>query len=148
MDYDDVVQAALIGLWEAAQRWCPDVGVPFWVYARTRIHGSVVDELRRLSGRRGRVQAVSLNESVDGNMSRLEAVGEEEAGYAKLEDEQEADLVLELMGELPERLRLVLWLRHCEGLTLREIGEIMGVTEGRVCQLVYEAMNRMRRLAA
>jgi RNA polymerase sigma factor for flagellar operon FliA len=45
---------------------------------------------------------------------------------------------------LPERLRLVLALHYQEECSLREIGEVLGVTESRVCQLHAEAVHLIR----
>jgi RNA polymerase sigma factor for flagellar operon FliA len=49
------------------------------------------------------------------------------------------------MDQLPERLRNILHMCCDEGLTLREIGVRLGVTEARVCQLRKEAVARLRR---
>jgi RNA polymerase sigma factor FliA len=45
---------------------------------------------------------------------------------------------------LPERLQQVLSLYYGEELSLREIGQVLGVTESRVCQLHAEATKRLR----
>jgi len=45
---------------------------------------------------------------------------------------------------LPERERVVIGLYYYEGLTLREIGEVLGVTESRVSQLHTKAVLRLR----
>ena len=45
---------------------------------------------------------------------------------------------------LPERERLVMALYYDEELNLREIGEIMGVSESRVCQIHGQALIRLR----
>jgi len=45
---------------------------------------------------------------------------------------------------LPERERIVIGLYYYEGLTLKEIGEILGVTESRVSQLHTKAVLRLR----
>lgn len=45
---------------------------------------------------------------------------------------------------LPERLQLVMGLYYQEDCSLREIGEVLGVTESRVCQLHSEAIHRIR----
>jgi len=46
--------------------------------------------------------------------------------------------------ELPERERLVVTLYYHEELTLREIGEMLGLTEGRICQIHAQAVARLR----
>ena len=50
----------------------------------------------------------------------------------------------ESIAHLPEREKLVITLYYYEELTLREIGEVLGVTESRVCQLHSEAMHLIR----
>jgi RNA polymerase sigma factor for flagellar operon FliA len=50
----------------------------------------------------------------------------------------------EALEALPPRLRQVIELYYGSEMTLREIGEVLGVTESRVCQLQGEALNRMR----
>jgi RNA polymerase sigma factor FliA len=48
------------------------------------------------------------------------------------------------MGALPERLRDILTMHFGQDLTLREIGNIIGVTEARVCQLVGTAVKALK----
>ena len=50
----------------------------------------------------------------------------------------------EAIGELPERTQMVLALYYQEECTQAEIGEILSVTESRVCQLLGEAAARLR----
>ena len=52
-------------------------------------------------------------------------------------------LAQEIKG-LPERERLVMALYYDEELNLREIGEILGVSESRVCQIHGQALIRLR----
>lgn len=54
------------------------------------------------------------------------------------------DAVARAFEELPERLQLVLGLHYQEDCSLREIGEILGVTESRVCQLHAQAVHIIR----
>ena len=49
-----------------------------------------------------------------------------------------------LVEALPERERLVIALYYYESLTLREIGEVLGVTESRVSQLHTKAVLGLR----
>ncbi len=50
------------------------------------------------------------------------------------------------LGQLPERLQSLLNLYYEQDYTLREIGELLGITESRVCQLHAEAILRLRAL--
>ncbi len=54
------------------------------------------------------------------------------------------DLIGKRMAELPEKEQLVLVLYYYEELTLKEIGEILDVTESRVCQIHTKAILRLK----
>jgi RNA polymerase sigma factor for flagellar operon FliA len=54
------------------------------------------------------------------------------------------DRIAESIAKLPEREKLVIALYYYENLTLREIGEVLGVTESRVSQLHTKAVLRLR----
>jgi len=57
---------------------------------------------------------------------------------------EQRDRVAEAIARLPEREKLVVALYYYENLTLREIGEVLGVTESRVSQLHTKAVLRLR----
>lgn len=50
----------------------------------------------------------------------------------------------EAISNLPERERLVMAMYYDEELNLREIGEVLGVSESRVCQIHGQALIRLR----
>ncbi|MCB1671553.1 MAG: RNA polymerase sigma factor FliA [Gammaproteobacteria bacterium] len=50
----------------------------------------------------------------------------------------------ELIGQLPEQEKLVVALYYDYGLNLREIGEVLDVSESRACQVHSQAMSRLR----
>jgi len=54
------------------------------------------------------------------------------------------ELISARMAELPEKEQLVLVLYYYEELTLKEIGEILDVTESRVCQIHTKAILRLK----
>ena len=65
------------------------------------------------------------------------------------EAEETRQLLAETINRMPERERLVLTLYYYEALTLAEIGEVLRVTESRVCQIHTKAVLQLRsRLAA
>ena len=49
------------------------------------------------------------------------------------------------INSLSEREKIVVTLYYFEGLTLAEIGEILGVTESRVCQIHTKAVGGLQR---
>jgi len=52
------------------------------------------------------------------------------------------------INSLTEREKIVVTLYYFEGLTLAEIGEILGVTESRVCQIHTKAVGQLRNTLA
>jgi len=61
-----------------------------------------------------------------------------------LEDESLHRMLVEGIESLPEREKLMMALYYEKDLNLREIGDVMGVTESRVCQLHSQAVIRLR----
>jgi RNA polymerase sigma factor for flagellar operon FliA len=68
---------------------------------------------------------------------------------AAYEVEEMRQILADAINRLPEREKTVLTLYYYEGLTLAEIGSILGVTESRVCQIHTKSVIQLRaRLAA
>jgi RNA polymerase sigma factor for flagellar operon FliA len=91
-----------------------------------------------------------LGEISDAGFARLELSTAMEPASAEPSPETAASRsemvsgVANAIDELPERLRLVLSLHYQDECSLREIGEVLGVTESRVCQLHAEAVHLIR----
>ena len=190
---EDLVQAGVVGLLEAARNYDATQGASFATYAGIRIRGAMLDEIRRSDwtprsvhrkvrmvaeavhrieheqgrdARDGEVAEaldISLDEyyhilqdastarifsyedvSVDGDLPRSSADGSGWDPFANLQTDDFKRALAEAIGELPERERLVVSLYYDEELNLREIGEVLGVTESRVCQIHGRAMVRLR----
>lgn len=62
----------------------------------------------------------------------------------RLEEEELRRSLSEAVDRLPERERLVIALYYYEGLTLKEIGQVLGVSESRVSQLHTKSLLRLR----
>lgn len=61
-----------------------------------------------------------------------------------VESKDLVDRLASAVETLPERERTVITLYYHEELTLREIGEILGLSEGRICQIFGQAVGRLR----
>jgi len=55
-----------------------------------------------------------------------------------------ADRIAAAVEQMPERLQLILGLYYQEDCSFREVGEVLDVTEARICQLHAEAIHRIR----
>ncbi|MBI3525180.1 MAG: RNA polymerase sigma factor FliA [Betaproteobacteria bacterium] len=63
---------------------------------------------------------------------------------AMLLDRDMREVLVRAIEDLPEREKIMMALYYDEELNLREIGEVLGVTESRVCQLHTQAIARLR----
>jgi RNA polymerase sigma factor for flagellar operon FliA len=103
----------------------------------TRISNSSVialDELWTVSDASG--DQVSLLDTIQ-DPNAIDPAQEVDASEMK-------DRLADSIGRLPEREKLVVALYYYENLTLREIGEVLGVTESRVSQLHTKAVLRLK----
>jgi RNA polymerase sigma factor for flagellar operon FliA len=61
-----------------------------------------------------------------------------------VEHEQFMGALTEAVADLPERDQLLMNLYYVEELNLKEIGEVLGVTESRVSQLLTAVVKKLR----
>jgi RNA polymerase sigma factor for flagellar operon FliA len=61
-----------------------------------------------------------------------------------VEHEQFMGVLTDAIGDLPERDQLLMNLYYVEELNLKEIGEVLGVTESRVSQLLTAVVKKLR----
>jgi RNA polymerase sigma factor for flagellar operon FliA len=110
------------------------------------------DELNHIYTQLSTVSLVALDElmSVEGErgdrLSLVETL--EDTKTAGPVDAVEAEEMKSILGNainrLPEREKIVVTLYYYEGLTLAEIGQVLGVTESRVCQMHTKAVLGLR----
>ena len=67
-----------------------------------------------------------------------------EGPVAAFEVEEMKQILASAINRLGDREKVVLTLYYYEGLTLNEIGEVLGVTESRVCQIHTKAVLQLR----
>lgn len=113
--------------------------------------GISVKDLQDLFARLSYASVVSFEELwVGGDREdRQNAIGSiqdesAEDPVAMFESVEVKDILAGAIDRLPEREKLVITLYYYEGLTLKEIGQVLGVTESRVSQLHTKAVLRLR----
>lgn len=190
---DDLIQAGMIGLLDAARQYDPTQGASFETYATIRVRGSMIDELRRndwapksvhkkqrdvaaaikiveaRTGRDARDTEVAeemgmdlddyfqiLQDTNSARLFSLDVVDANEESFINtisddggspldgLTDERFRDSLGEAITRLPERERMVLSMYYDNELNLREIGEVLEVSESRISQILSQAHGRLR----
>jgi RNA polymerase sigma factor for flagellar operon FliA len=93
-----------------------------------------LDELLNVGGERG--DKLSLVDTLEDTKA--------EDPVAAFESEETKYLLARAINLLPEREKIVVTLYYYEGLTLAEIGQVLGVTESRICQMHTKAVLQLR----
>ncbi len=114
--------------------------------------GISVDELNHIYTQLSTVSLVALDElmAVDGGQGdKLSLVDTLEdtktvSPMDAFESVEMKDILTEAVNKLPEREKVVVTLYYYEGLTLAEIGQVLGVTESRICQMHTKAVLALR----
>jgi RNA polymerase sigma factor for flagellar operon FliA len=95
-----------------------------------------------------RSYVVSLDDVLaleDGDLQREGTIEDDGPNALEImERNEETEAVVAALKKLPERERILLSLYYYEGLTLREIGKVLGVTESRVSQLHGRALSLLK----
>jgi RNA polymerase sigma factor FliA len=196
---DDFISCGLEALITAIDRYDPQKGATLEQFAWTRIHGAILDELRRqdwaprsvrrwerdietarrtFSGVHGRPptreeladsMGISVTELRDreqriatSDLTSLNSIvpGEEDSGVERVDTLTTDDMTTDpehatslgdakdrfrrAFGRLPARQREIAVLLYVNELTLREIGEVLGVSESRVSQIHTELKRSLR----
>jgi len=189
---DDLIQAGMVGLLEAAGNFNSGMGASFETFAGIRIRGAMIDEIRRSDWTPRSVHrkfravttairkiendtgedardvevaqelGIELSEYhqilIDSSSARIYSINalEEESPETAIPDtsgqtpdealsnrEYERQLI-ENIKSLPEKEQLVMSLYYDDELNFREIGDILEVTESRICQLHGQALLRIK----
>ncbi len=109
-----------------------------------------VDSLRDHLGEIANLGFVALDELLNPSERESGSMGEMIADPSAIdpsgsfEKEETRYLLADSINRLPDRERLVLTLYYYEGLTLAEIGDVLSVTESRICQIHTKAVMSLR----
>lgn len=114
--------------------------------------GVPVDSLRKIFSQVSFVNVVALDEllHVGGERGDKTTLGDSLADpraddpVSLFEGEETRYILADSVAALPDREKIVVTLYYYEGLTLNEIGQVLGVTESRACQLHTKAVLQLR----
>ncbi len=154
-DREDLIAWGVFGLVQAARRYRGDMGAPFGAYAARRVRGQVLDALRERdpltrSERRAFREAQKVSEDLpqpytEISLDRLAELGEPDARReaAPRSDPRWPAVASELQQLTPVERRVVV-LAYARGMTLREIGIRVGLSESGVCRVRARALKKLR----
>lgn len=111
--------------------------------------GVTIDHLGEIIASSGQAAMLSLEELMlagedytsDSGLGICADLGCDPFRAAELEERK--SMLARAIGDLPEREKLVISLYYKEGLTLKEIAQVLSVTESRACQLHSKAVIRL-----
>jgi RNA polymerase sigma factor for flagellar operon FliA len=114
--------------------------------------GIGLDDLHQIFSQVSYVNVVALDEllSVGGEkgdkLSLVDTLEDTKAEdpVTAFEAEETKFMLARAINQLPEREKIVVTLYYYEGLTLAEIGRVLGVTESRICQMHTKAVLQLR----
>lgn len=190
---DDLMQAGLMALLEAAKNYDDTKGASFETYAGIRIKGAIIDEIRRedwlprSSHKNSKlldkikeytannqdkkfdineickylnISKEEYNKLLNSTKSNLKVYNFDDIGVSEdsiLNNYQEKDIfstiehtklkqaIASNINKLPIKERMVLTLYYENELSLKQIGEILSVTESRACQIHSKAMSHLEK---
>ena len=157
---DDLVAAGSFGLLDALRRQAPaERGAEFGWYARVRIRGAILDELRSQDwlSRRARRRFASEERTTGAAVVGIEDLPEERRGFAEegamtpemlVAARSDANALVKAVEKLPVRERNIITQHYFDGVQLRTIAKDLGVSEPRVSQLHARAVARLKELLA
>ena len=196
VDVDDLAGMGIFGLFDAVDRFDPNMGVKFKTYAMNRIRGSILDELRSLDWvpRLVRIKANKINKACDalhrelgreptyfemaqqlemsfdeynamiegGAATAMISLSEEWTDNEDNHGNRKIDLLADdgrhgrpthemqlkdirdvIAGQLSEKERLIVTLYYYEGLSMKEIANVLSLTESRICQIHGKVIKRL-----
>lgn len=116
-----------------------------WVMQEMGIDEEEYYEVQELASRGYITSLDDTTPLEDGDVSVEAALADDrETASERLDYESEKQQLVEALKELPERERQMLSLYYYEGLTLKEIGNVLGVSESRVSQIHGKGLSMLR----
>src|SRR5687767_2421970 len=153
---EELIAAGVVGLVQAAQRYREGTQATFGAYAARRVRGQVRDALpeRDPLTRSARREYRAAREAdpelpapaVEVSLDRYMAHGAEPPNVAQCREKRDErwERVARELRSLPRLERQVLVLSYGRGMTLKEVGAKVGLSESGVCRARSRALTRLR----
>ena len=107
--------------------------------------GISLDEFHAIMRDSASTRLFSLDqEDEDGNSQVANLVSDEKEPLTALQKEGFKQALVKTISELPEREQMEMSLYYNEELNLKEIGQVLDISESRVCQIHGQALSRVR----
>jgi len=130
-DAEDIAQEVLARVWEQRASWMPTTTVR--AYLLGSIRNRVIDFRRQLNSRARRDAQAALPAQTLSTADNA------------VIDAEESAILRRAIGELPERWREVIDLRYGQGVTFREIGAVLHISEDAAKKVAQRAVGELRR---
>jgi RNA polymerase sigma factor for flagellar operon FliA len=156
---DDLIPAGTYGLIDSLRKNGNDRGPTFEWYARVRIRGAILDELRAQDWLTRRARSRVTAQADDGRAPLSGIVSMDDLSEASrnalcdestpspleaAEESAERAVLARAIDQLLHRERLIVTLHYFQGVQLKAIAAQLGVSEPRVSQLHSRAMAKLR----
>jgi len=143
-DARDITQDAFVKAYDNIQRFRLESSFYTWIYRIAM--NRAIDHLRR----RKRDGTTEFDDQIAQRDERggIDEVHHGDSPSRTLERKRLYDRIMSAMQELPEDQRQVVLLRELEGLSYKEIAEVMEVPEGTVMSRLYYARKKLQKALA
>lgn len=148
-DVSDVVQETFLDVHQGISQFRGNTEAQFLAWLRQILVGILANQVRRYFGTKRR--DVRLERELQDDLDRSsvylgsQLIASQSSPSAQASRREQAVLLADAIGELPEDYREVIILRQLEGLSFPQVAHRMGRTEDSVKNLWARALTRLRR---
>lgn len=143
-EYDDLYQAARLGIVSASRTFKPELGFEFITYAWNCAKNSVKKHLRDDRGLIRVPQTSKVDSLMVVDSETAEKILEFKASDEDTDSSDKSIVLAQAMAEIPERQRTAIQLVYFDGLTYEEAANELGSTKQYAHQLTLRGLESLR----
>lgn len=152
VNIEDLISIGTIGLIKAIGTFRTDKNIKLATYASRCIENEILMHIRKISSQKGEVSLDEpINTDWDGNELLLADVlgTEPDTVLRPLEEQVDHELLRQALSRLPERDKLIVFMRYGLGgqpeRTQKEVADCLGISQSYISRLEKRIMLRLRR---